>query len=112
MRRVSRKLDYRVRDVDDDAQLPHATLEVSFSSSRSRFDLFARCCDVYAVCVGILAHQRLVDSVRVDLGDRLTRVSGEGAIRLSCRRTGHMAACANRRDTVYFNTNIAWSDIH
>ena len=100
------ELDYRVRDVDDDAQLPHATMEVSFSSSRPRLDLFARCCDVHAICAGILAHQRLVDFVRVDLGDRLAGVSGEGTVRLSRGSTGHMAAFANRRDTVYFNTNV------
>ena len=82
------------------------------SSSRPRLDLFARCCDVHAICAGVLAHQRLVDFVRVDLGGRLTGVSGEGTVRLSRGSTGHMAACANRRDTVYFNTNIAWCDIH
>ena len=111
MRRVSGKLDYCVRDVDDDAQLPDAALEIILSNSRPRLDLFARCRDVHAICAGILAHQRLVDFVRVDLGGRLAGVSGEGTVRLSRGGTGHMAASANRRDTAYFNTNIAWCDI-
>src|SRR6476659_4855035 len=99
MRRVSGKLDYRVRDVDDDAQLPHATLEVFLSSSRPRLNLFARCRDVHTICAGILAHEHLVDFVSVDLDDRLAGVSGEGNVRLSRGSTGHMAAFANRRDT-------------
>ena len=112
MWRVPGKLDYRLRDVDDDAQLPHATLEVILSSSRPRLNLFARCRDVHAICAGILAHQRLVDFVRVDLDGRLTGVFREGTVRLSRGGTGHIAACANRRDTVYFNTNITECDIH
>ena len=106
------KLDYRVRDVDDDAQLSHATLEVVLSSSGPRLNLFARCRDVHAICAGILAHQRLVDFVRVDLGGRLAGVSGEGTVCLSRGSAVHLAASANRRDIVYFNTNIAWGNIH
>ena len=59
-----------------------------------------------------LRTERLVDPLGRDLGRRPIWISGEGAIRLSCRSSVDMAVCVHRRDTIYFNTNIAWCDIH